>query len=267
MYGGAGPGFPQRIVCLSADTTEIAFALGAGDRVIGAPGTATRPPAARERARGGGLATLSADRVLALRPDLVLASSDLPRDLVADLVGAGTSVLCTAPRSLEDVHAAIMLIGGALGCAEAARNIVRDLRDEIAQVREYSRGWPRRPRVYFEAGPDPVVTGPRWVSQLVDAAGGRDIFADLRGGRAAETLVVSAEAVVARDPEIILVSWRGRELDRAAMARRPGWGSIAAVRSGDIHELAGADVLVPGPSIMAGLRRIHEIVQAFLAAR
>lgn len=266
MYGGAGADVPRRIVCLSADTAEIAFALGAGERVVGVPGTATRPPEARERARVGGFTTFRAERILALAPDLVLAFSDVQRDIVAELIGAGASVLCTNPRSLEEVEAAMLLIGGALGCPDAARALVRDLRDEIAQVREYSRGWPRRPRVYFEEWPDPMIAGIGWVSELIDAAGGRDVFAELRERRAAGGRVVTAETVVARDPEIILASWCGRRVDRPAMARRAGWEAISAVRAGEIHEIDGADVLVPGPSLVVGLRRIHDLVQAFLTA-
>lgn len=275
MYGGAGPGFPRRIVCLSAATTEIAFAVGAGDRVVGVPDTATRPPAARARPRVEASPAFHTDGILALRPDLVLASSerdvvgssDRAGGLLAELIGAGASVLCTNPRSLEDVQSAILLIGGVLGCAEVARDLVRDLRDEIGQVREYSRGWPRRPRVYFEEWPDPMIAGIRWVSELVETAGGHDVFADRRNARAASARVVSGEAVVALDPEIILAAWCGRRVDGAAIARRPGWERVAAVRDGQIHELDGADVLVPGPSLVRGLRRIHEIVQAFLAAR
>ncbi|MCL6640876.1 MAG: ABC transporter substrate-binding protein, partial [Candidatus Rokubacteria bacterium] len=123
--------------------------------------------------------------------------------------------------------------------------------------------WPDRPRVYFEEWPEPLVTGIRWVSELIDFAGGRDIFADLRDRRAARERIVSAEEVIRRDPQIILASWCGRPVDLAAIAARPGWDRISAVRAGQIHALDGADVLAPGPSLMVGLRRIHDIIQAF----
>src|ERR671925_2227617 len=115
MYGKTAVDFPQRIVCLTAETAEIAFALDAGDRVVGVPGTARRPEAARERARVGGFTTFRTDRILALGPDLVLGFSDLQRDIVAELIGAGVAVLCTNPRRLDEVLSAILLIGGALG--------------------------------------------------------------------------------------------------------------------------------------------------------
>jgi iron complex transport system substrate-binding protein len=265
MYGKSPVEFPQRIVCLTAETTEIAFMVGAGDRVVGVPGTARRPEAARERARVGGFTTFRTDRILSLAPDLVLGFSDLQRDVVGELVGAGVAVLCTNQRRLDEVLAAILLIGGALGCEAAARDVVADMRDEITQMHEYTSVWPNRPRVYFEEWMDPLIAGIGWVSDLIEVAGGRDVFAELRDRRSARERVVPAAEVVARDPQIILASWCGKPLDAAAIAARPGWDRIAAVAAGEIHEIPGEDVLSPGPSLVQGLRRIHEIVQAIQA--
>jgi iron complex transport system substrate-binding protein len=267
MYGGAAAAFPRRVVCLSADTAEIAFRVGAGERVVGVPGTARRPETARERARVGGFTTFRLDRILALEPDLVLAFSDLQRGVVSDLIGAGASVLCTNPRSFDDVLASILLVGGALGCEAGARALVADMTDEARQIREYVSGWPHRPRVYFEEWPQPLIAGIRWISELLEMAGGRDVFAELRDQRAAPGRRVDPDEVARRDPEIILASWCGKPVDRTAIAERPGWGAVTAVRRGQIHELDGADVLSPGPSLMGGLRRIHEIIQAYLADR
>jgi iron complex transport system substrate-binding protein len=266
MYGKTGIDFPRRVVCLSADTTEIVYALGAGDRVVGVPGTARRPEAAREKAKVGGFTTFRLDRILALEPDLVLAFSDLQRDVVRDLVGAGATVLCTNPRSFDDVLRTILVVGGALGSETEARGLVQDMRDEVKQIREYSSVWPDRPRVYFEEWPDPLIAGIRWVSELVEIAGGRDVFAELREAPAAAGRTVDAAEVARRDPEIILASWCGKPADVAAIAARPGWERVSAVRRAQIFEIEGADVLAPGPSLMMGLRRIHDIVQAFQAA-
>src|SRR6266702_2571556 len=150
MYGKSPVEFPRRIVCLTAETTEIAFMVGAGDRVVGVPGTARRPEAARDKARVGGFTTFRLDKILALEPDLVLAFSDLQKDVVHDLIGSGITVLCTNQRSFDDVLRAILLIGGAIGRSEAAHALIQDMRDEVKQIREYSAVWPDRPRVYFE---------------------------------------------------------------------------------------------------------------------
>ncbi len=265
MYGESGVEFPRRVVCLTAETAEIAFLVGAGDRVVGVPGTARRPEAARERARVGGFTTFKLDRILALEPDLVLAFSDLQRDIARDLIGAGVTVLCTNQRSFEEVLGAILLIGGALGCERRARELIGDLRDEVRQIREYSAVWPDRPRVHFEEWMDPHIAGVPRVSDIIEIAGGRDVFAELRDQQSATGRKVDPDAVIERDPQIILASWCGKPVDPQAIARRPGWARIAAVETGQIHEIDGADILAPGPSLMQGVRRIHEIIQAFQA--
>jgi iron complex transport system substrate-binding protein len=263
MYGKAGVDFPRRIVCLSAETAEIAFTLGAGDRVVGVPGTVRRPEAARQRARVGGFTTFRPDKILALEPDLVLAFSDLQREVVGELIAAGVTVLCTNQRSFDGVLRAILLVGGALGCEPAARELIADMRDEVKQVREYSSVWPDRPRVYFEEWMDPLITGIGWVSDLIEIAGGHDVFADLRQRPGARERVVTPDEVARRNPQIILASWCGKPVDQATIAARPGWCAVAAVAGGQIHEIAGEDVLAPGPSLLHGLRRIHEIIHAF----
>ncbi|HEU5197855.1 MAG TPA: cobalamin-binding protein [Methylomirabilota bacterium] len=267
MYGKTGVDFPQRIVCLTAETAEIAFTLGAGERVVGVPGTARRPEAARERARVGGFTTFRTDKILALEPDLVLAFSDLQRDVVGELIGAGVTVLCTNQRSFEDVLRAILLIGGALGLEEAARGLIDDIRDEVKQIREYSSNWPDRPRVYFEEWMDPMIAGIRWVSELIEIAGGQDVFTELRERGNARDRIVTAEAVVRRDPQIILASWCGKPVDVAAIGGRAGWARVSAVSAGQIHEIPGEDVLSPGPSLLHGVRRMHEIIQTFQVGR
>src|SRR5207237_6098546 len=234
MYGKSPVEFPQRIVCLTAETTEIAFMVGAGDRVVGVPGTARRPETARARARVGGFTTFRSDRILALEPDLVLGFSDLQRDIVSELIGAGVTVLCTNQRRLDEVLAAVLIIGGALGCEAAARDVVADMRDEITQMHEYTSVWPDRPRVYFEEWMDPLIAGIGWVSDLIEVAGGRDVFAELRERRSAPERVVAAADVIARDPQIILACWCGKPVDVGAIAARPGWKTIGAVTAGEI---------------------------------
>jgi len=266
VYGESAVEFPRRVVCLTAETAEIAFLLGAGDRVVGVPGTARRPEAAREKARVGGFTTFRLDRIVALEPDLVLAFSDLQRDIVRDLIAAGVAVLCTNQRSFDDVLRTILVIGGTLGCERQARELIRDVRDELRQIREYSAAWPDRPRVYFEEWMDPLIAGIRWVSEAIEIAGGRDVFTELRDKPSASERIVAPEAVIERDPQIILASWCGKPVDAAQIASRPGWAHITAVKRNQIHELDGADILSPGPSLVQGVRRIHEIIQGFQAS-
>src|SRR5215471_12683356 len=261
MYGKSPTEFPRRVVCLTSEHVEICHALGAGERVVGVPGTAHRPPEAREKPKVGGFTTFRSDRILDLSPDLVLAFSDLQAPISAELIKAGVPVFCSNQRSVDDIFQTVLMVGGLLGLESQARALVLDMRDELKQVREFSSVWPDRPRVYFEEWHDPLIAGIRWVSEIIEIAGGRDIFAELRDRPSAAERVVEPSEVIRRDPQIILASWCGKPVDVAAIMRRPGWDRISAVRAGRIHEVDGADILSPGPSLLAGLRHIHEIVQ------
>jgi len=266
MYGKSDTGFPQRIVCLSSEHVEICYALGAGERVVGVPGTAHRPAEARDKPRIGGFTSFRVDKIRELEPDLVLAFSDLQADISAELIRAGLPVFCSNPRSVDDVLATIVMVGGLLGLDKPARDVVQDMRDEIRQVREFSSVWPDRPRVYFEEWHDPLIAGIRWVSEIVEIAGGRDIFPELRDKPSARDRVVDPAEVIRRDPQIVLASWCGKPVDIASIGARPGWERMSAVTSGRIHEVDGADILSPGPSLLVGLRQIHEIIQEGLGA-
>src|SRR5215831_3635208 len=213
VYGVPPAPFPRRVVCLTAEATEIAFALGAGDRVVGVSGTARRPPEARDKPKVGGFTTFRLDKILALEPDLALAFSDLQADIVKDLVRAGVPVLALNQRSITEVLQAILMVGGILGLDEPARGLVADIREEFRQIREFSSVWPDRPRVYFEEWGDPLIAGIRWVSELIEIAGGQDVFPELRDRRAAKDRVVDPAEVVNRDPQIIVASWCGKPAD------------------------------------------------------
>lgn len=254
---------PKRIVCLTEEPTEILHLLGEEQRIVGISAWTCRPPGARERApvvsgfTGGNVA-----RIVALEPDLVIGFSDIQADLAAQLVRAQLQVLITNQRSIEEILEVILLVGRIVGRAERAAALVAGYRARLAETaaRVGGRGG-RRPRVYFEEWPEPMISGIRWVSELVAVAGGEDVFADRSRGKGAKERFVQPGEVVARDPEVIVASWCGKPVDTAAFGRRAGWEGVSAVKRGAVHEIESTRILQPGPAALTdGLDDLVRIV-------
>jgi iron complex transport system substrate-binding protein len=252
---------PQRIVCLTAETTEIAFDVGAGDRVVGVSGYAVRPPEARKKPKVAAFQTAHVERILALKPDLVLGFSDLQADIAAALIRGGVNVLVTNQRTLAETYDAIALVGAAVGELERGRELAASTRSAIEQLASKP---PHRPRVYFEEWNEPLISGIAWVSELIEMAGGKDIFPELHERQSAPERVVSADDVIARDPEVIVASWCGKKARLEKIAARPGWESVSAVKDGRLHEIKAPDILQPGPSLVHGMRQLAELVRDWL---
>lgn len=254
------PDYPQRLVCLTTETVEIAYALGAGDRVVGVTGYAVRPPEARRKPHVGAFTSARIDRILALQPDLVLTFSDLQRDIARDLIGAGVNMLALNQRTLEETFRSIHMVGGVLGQREEADALVASMRAEIDVVRQQAARLPRRPRVLFEEWYDPLIAGIAWVSELIEIAGGDDLFVELRDRPGAAGRVIDPDEARRRDPELLLASWCGRKFVPEQVRQRPGWHEVSAVRTGRLVEIKGSDILSPGPSLVRGLRQIHRAI-------
>lgn len=252
----------ERIVCLTAETTEIAFALGCGDRVVGVSGYAVRPPEARKKPRVAAFQTAHVEKILALKPDLVLGFSDLQADIIRDLVKRGAQVLVTNQRTLAETYQAMMLIAGALGEYDGGLRLVEQLCGGLAEISATTNDSAHRPRVYFEEWDEPLITGIAWVSELIATCGGDDVFAQLSAGVTASERVVEPGAVIGADPEVIVASWCGKKARLERIAQRPGFDAVTAVRTGRIHEIKAPDILQPGPSLIHGARQLA----AFIAA-
>ena len=252
----------ERIVCLTTETTEIAFALGCGERVVGVSGYAVRPPEARKKPHVSAFQTAHVEKILALKPDLVLGFSDLQADIIRDLVRRGAQVLVTNQRTLAETYQAMMLIAGALGEYEAGLRLVEELRGGLAEISATTSESAHRPRVYFEEWDEPLISGIAWVSELIAICGGEDVFAHLSAGVTASERVVEPGAVIGADPEVIVASWCGKKARLERIAQRPGFDAVTAVRTGRIHEIKAPDILQPGPSLIHGARQLA----AFIAA-
>jgi iron complex transport system substrate-binding protein len=254
-------GYPQRIVCLTEETTETLYLLGQGHRIVGISGYTVRPPEAREKPKVCAFITAKFDKIEELKPDLVLAFSDLQADIVAELVRRGMNVATFNQRSIAEIFSMIGMLGGLVGCQQEAEALARELSDGLDKIRESAARFQRRLRVFFEEWPDPLISGIRWVEELVAIAGGDPIFPELANGKLAKDRIVDANEVARRDPEVIFASWCGKKVKTATIRNRSGWDSVTAVKEDRIFEVKSTYILQPGPaSITEGVRQLHEFL-------
>jgi len=256
------PAYPQRIVCLTEETTETLYALGAGDRVVGVSGYTVRPIEARQKPRVSAFINARFDKIEALKPDLILAFSDLQADIAAELIRRGHWVVTFNQRSVAEIFRMIRMLGGLVGLAERAEQYAADLERGLDGIRASAALLPRRPKVFFEEWDDPLISGIRWVDELVEIAGGQTMFPHLRSGALAKDRILSPDVVRDAAPEVILASWCGKKVQPDRIRARPGWAGVPAVRDGHIYEIKSTYILQPGPaSLTEGVRQIHDVLR------
>jgi iron complex transport system substrate-binding protein len=256
---------PERIVCLTEETVETLYLLGEERRIVGVSGYAVRPPRVRkEKPRVSAFISADYAKVLALEPDLVLTFSDLQADIAAELIRHNVAVHAFNQRDIAGILAMIRTLGALVGAAAKADALAHSLERQMDEVRERAASNGRRPRVYFEEWDEPMISSIRWVAELIEVAGGNEVFPELSLRKNAKDRIVSANDVIAARPDIIVGSWCGKKFRPELVAKRAGWNAIAAVRDGELHEVKSPLILQPGPaSLTDGVRELHRIVAAW----
>jgi iron complex transport system substrate-binding protein len=241
----------ERLICLTEETVETLYLLGEQDRIVGVSGYAVRPPQVRkEKPRISSFLSADVDRIAALEPDLVLAFSDIQSNVVADLARRGLPVYLFNQRSLAGIFAMIRTLGALIGCTEKACRLALELESRVETVRAETQGRAGRPRVYFEEWDEPMISGIGWVSELIEIAGGTDIFADLAAQAAAKDRIVTSEQVIAGRPDVVIASWCGKKVRTDSFKAREGWAEVPAVAAGRIVEIKSPLILQPGPAAL-----------------
>ena len=259
MRGGG----PRRIVCLTEETTEWLYLLGQEDRIVGISGYTVRPRRARaEKPRVSAFLNGKLDRIVALEPDLIIGFSDMQAALADQLIRAGLNVLVTNQRSIEEIFQTLELVASLVDAQPRARNWIQACRAEHARIAAQPTTLSRRPRVYFEEWDEPMISAIRWVSELIDLAGGEDVFAELgRRPMGRDRVIADALEPVRRAPDLIVGSWCGKKFRPERVAKRPGWQDVPAVRHGRLHEIKSCDILQPGPAALTdGLAQLHRLI-------
>jgi iron complex transport system substrate-binding protein len=253
--------YPSRIVCLTEETTETLYLLNEGDRIVGISGYTVRPPEARAKPKVSAFINARFDKIEALKPDLVLAFSDLQADIAAELIRRGYPVVTFNQRTVAEILQTIRLIGGLVGASDRAEALAARLESGLDEIRRRAAALARRPRTFFEEWPDPLISGISWVDELVEIAGGQPLFPELRSGRLAKDRILVPDRVAAMDPEVIVASWCGKGVKKRTIEERPGWAGTSAVRNGQIYEIRSTYILQPGPaSLTEGVRQLHDCI-------
>jgi iron complex transport system substrate-binding protein len=263
---------PQRIVCLTEETTEWLYRLGQEARIVGISGYTVRPRRARdEKPKVSAFLSAKIDKILALQPDCVFGFSDLQADIAAALIRAGVQVTVFNQRSVDEVFSMLYQVAAMVGCADEGLVQIAQMRDRLAQIDAAARALQatgrRRPRVFFEEWDEPHISAIRWVSELIGIAGGEDVFPELaRESMGKQRIIADGASIVARAPDIIIGSWCGKHFRAEKVASRPGWQDVPAVKNGQLFEIKSADILQPGPAALTdGVEQLHRIVMDWMA--
>ena len=250
---------PERIVCLTEETVETLYLLGEQDRIVGVSGYAVRPKQVRkEKPRVSAFTSADIPKILAISPDLVLAFSDLQAEIASSLIKSGVSVMTYNQRDIAGILAMIQHLGATVGQEQRALQLVNQYKSRMASIRAQAE---QRPpiKVYFEEWDNPMISGIKWVSELIEIAGGTDIFPNYANQAAAKDRFVTSSEVISAAPDVILASWCGKKVRPEKIASRPGWDTIPAIQKGRIKEIKSPLILQPGPAALTdGLDRIVE---------
>lgn len=252
---------PSRIVCLTEETTETLYLLGEGDRVVGISGYTVRPPAARQKPKVSSFLHARYEKIADLSPDLVLAFSDLQADITTELVKRGYSVFTFNQRSVDEILQMVRVLGGIVGASDRAERLAAAFSAGLEAIQASAARFPVRPRVYFEEWDEPLISGIRWVEELVEIAGGTPIFPELRAAALGKDRIVTADRVIAASPEVFIGSWCGKPVKKDKVRRREGWQAVPFVVDDRIYEVKSTYILQPGPAALTeGVRQLHAVL-------
>lgn len=259
----AAPKYPRRIVCLTEETTETLYRLGREDLVVGVSGFTVRPPEARKKPRVSSFLDADYEKILELKPDLVLGFSDLQAELGAELGKRGVPVYLFNQRSLAEILQSVRIIGSLVGAAREAEVLADELRANVEKLANENAALPKRPRVFFEEWHEPLISGIRWVSELIEVLGGEDVCVETRSQQGAKGRIFEPSEVARRDPELVVASWCGRHAKKEKIVSRDGWSEVTAVKDDQLYEVKSAFILQPGPALFTdGAAQLARIIRA-----
>nr|MDP2191356.1 cobalamin-binding protein [Rhodoferax sp.] len=254
---------PQRIVCLTEETTEWLYLLGEERRIVGISGYTVRPRRARdEKPRVSAFINAKIDKILALQPDCVFGFSDMQADIAAALIRQGVPVTVFNQRSVAEIFSMMAQVAAMVGQGERGLALIETMQQSLGAIDDAATSLPRRPKIFFEEWDTPHISAIRWVSELIGIAGGDDCFPELSVQSLGKNRIIgNSDEIVRRNPDIIIGSWCGKKFRPEKVVARPGWQDVNAVKNKQLFEIKSADILQPGPAALTdGVAQLHRIV-------
>jgi len=254
------PAEVERIVSLAPSNTEILYALGLGPKVVGVTTFCDYPPEARSVEKVGDLMSMNAEQITLLSPDLVLAIDGLD-EVVAKLEEVGIPVVIVQATDLESIYGTVELVGKAASAEQAAADLVASMRDRITEVAQEVAGVQERTTVFYELDATdpakPYTPGPgTWHDEFITLAGGANIAADADMA----WVQFSAEEIISRDPDVIILGDAKYGVSPEDVAQRPGWAALTAVQNGAIYPIDDDLISRPGPRVVEGIETLARIL-------
>jgi iron complex transport system substrate-binding protein len=255
---------PQRIVCLTEETTEWLYLLGQESKIVGISGYTVRPRRAREeKPKVSAFLSAKIDKILALKPDCVFGFSDLQADIANLLIRSGIQVTVFNQRSVDEIFSMLYQVAAMVGEVNQGEIRLKQFRENLNAIQTAASNFNRRPIIYFEEWDEPRISAIRWVSELITIAGGDDCFPELAiMPMGKDRIITDDQSIVSRAPDIIIGSWCGKKFRPEKVSQRAGWESIPAVKNNQLFEIKSADILQPGPAALTdGVAQLHQIIQ------
>ncbi len=262
--------FPKRIVCLTEEPTEMLYLLGEEHRIVGISGFTVRPKKARkEKPKVSAFTSANIEEIISLKPDLVIGFSDIQSDIARELIARGVTVWINNHRSVEEIYHMMVQLGSLVGKQDEAMSLVHQACTNAERICSPNLRRPVKPKVYFEEWYDPLITGIRWVSEIITIAGGIDIFAERQhASLAKDRIIADPEDVVRRNPDIIIASWCGKKFKKERLIQRENWNTIQAVKNDFIYEIKSDIILQPGPAaVTEGIQAMASIIETWHTAQ
>lgn len=254
--------YPQRIICLTEEGTELLYAINQQHRLVGISGFTYRPPQARkEKPKISTFLDAKYDDIIALKPDLVVGYSDLQADVAAELIRRGIEVYLFNHHTVQGILDFVLKFSSLIGNSRDGQRLIQTYQENLEHAYQMGKNLLFSPVVFFEEWDDPIMSGSTWVMELIEICGGTLAIPELKPHFHAKNRIATTEQYIQSNPDLILGSWCGKMFKPEKVIEREGFDQITAVQHQQIIEIKSELILQPGPAALTdGLAHLQKFI-------